>query len=273
MKPVQLYLVGLTSLQMAMKMEEVFLQSTRHLLLEGACHRDYRFSPQMVQEMERRIVTTLEFKLVTDSLLSWLELTLALWDCYVADLHGPESVYTFKLGPCNPRAEYFRPVHEACQLGDPANRFRQVLQAMDLMSMHIGVLDFSYNRLALALLALQLFDLYAVAMEQDPVNMQASVRMLDGQIRDWLRRRPEQARPWEWLLSGFIGRYFAPLMSENFDSRNWQGELREELLFAAQFFAFPLVAVEPHPPEWCTEVVPVQDPVYGGVTMQRVVSG
>lgn len=67
---------------MAMKIEEVDLVSLRDILNCQDRMPPEMFIPQ-VKEMERKIATALNFKLMPDTLLFWFELVTKLWDIYL----------------------------------------------------------------------------------------------------------------------------------------------------------------------------------------------
>ena len=69
--------LGLSALQIAMKIEEVDIISMNP--------NAYPYSHQFtLAEYEKKIVTSLKFKLLPDTLYSWVEILIDNWDNYLA---------------------------------------------------------------------------------------------------------------------------------------------------------------------------------------------
>ena len=107
--------------------------------------------------METEVVTVLQFKLLPDTLFFWLDLELRLWDLFVEEQKEAGKMDCARFKPItNPRAA-FKSTHDprlsSLKLGKP-NTYRVICQALDLMSLHFVIHEFSRSKLTLGLLAL-----------------------------------------------------------------------------------------------------------------------
>lgn len=139
-----LELLGKTSLFIAMKIEEIV-----PLRLEEVC---YPFEARCVEPMEREMLNVLNFKLLPDTLYSWFELTVKLWDLFVDFEAAQFGCSLYK--PAEQEFDPNRHVPQVFRLGSPPNKYRVAVQALDLMSLHFKMHEFARPRLALAVLAL-----------------------------------------------------------------------------------------------------------------------
>lgn len=131
----KLLLLGLTCLHIAMKMEEVDLVSLRDMLTANR-NQPQIFSNDSVAQMEREVVSVLEFKLIPDTLYFWFDLAVQLWDLFLRVDLPHVGYHLFKPSPQLLDLNRYEPHINAFQLSRP-NPYRVAVQALDLMSMHI----------------------------------------------------------------------------------------------------------------------------------------
>jgi len=122
-----------------MKMEEVELCSLR-TILNPPLRRGSGSSPISIEELvknEHEVIQILGFKLFTDTLYTWLELTVKLWDDFVLtsqelqqvyqDLHQSYCTYPLFKPPDHMRdPTKYEPAGNGLELGIP-NNYRVII--------------------------------------------------------------------------------------------------------------------------------------------------
>ena len=79
----QLKMLGITCMHLALKMEN-YIQTARDTLRETSLSAEALEQAVVVlREMEKTVLTVLDFKLTPDTLIFWLDLIIRLWDLYV----------------------------------------------------------------------------------------------------------------------------------------------------------------------------------------------
>lgn len=87
-----------------------------------------------------------------DTLYFWLDLAVKLWDDFALRTAVDFGCAQFK--PAEKAFDVNRYVPDVFRLGQPPNKYRVVVQALDLITLHFKMHKFSRPRLSLALLAL-----------------------------------------------------------------------------------------------------------------------
>jgi len=115
------------------------------------------------------------------------------------------------------------------------------VQALDLMSLHFKIHDYSRPRLVLALLAVHFLSQANLLVIYEYHN----VSHLQAEILQWTSSQSEEPHPCFELFRNFLSLYCLKMLPENFETSNWAALLLQEMRFACQFFTLPPQFSEP----------------------------
>lgn len=171
--------------------------------------------------------------MITDTVYFWLDLGAKLWDLFV--LHegatlGCKSFKPHEVGPSNRELI----VKSDFQLGSSPNKYRRVTAALDLMSLHFQMHDFSRPQLALALLALVYLN------EMDLVSFtDNNTDHLRTELYEWAELMKDGPDGPYTVFQLFLEHFCLQMLPDSFDCSQWASLMYSELAFVSQFFLFP----------------------------------
>ena len=139
-------LTGITALHMAMKIEEVDLVALGRMVSKTDSRK--------VSAIERKIITTLNHRLLPDTMVFWLESVIKFWDQFAANKQPTPLPIFFKTSIRYVGADSHMILSPVVLEKD--NMYRRAMQALDLMSLHFGIHNFKRTSLALSVMVIEL---------------------------------------------------------------------------------------------------------------------
>jgi len=116
--------LGLACMHIAMKIEEVDLVSLRDILRPMQANTSPIFKVGEIEQMEREVVSILNFKLLPDTLYFWFEYAVKMWDLYVSHEALHQGFKVFKPQEVRKDLNSYDPKLHKFQLSDTGNRYR-----------------------------------------------------------------------------------------------------------------------------------------------------
>ena len=181
-----------------------------------------------VERFEREVITVLKFNLILDTLYFWLDLAVKLWDLFIENEGSYLGYRVYKPVSAQKFSIRYEPPNNEFQLGKP-NRYRDIVQALDLMSLHFEVHLYTRPSIVLAVLAvIHLRD--SQLLELNPCS---NIPQLQDEIKLWANNQIDGPDDVFEAFRKFLEMYCQEMLPENFDTRIWAKKLLDEMCFAS----------------------------------------
>ena len=221
-------LLGVACLFIAMKIEEVELNSLGKILAESQSNCPPIITVEKVSEMERSVVKALKFKLLPDTLYFWFDLGIQLWDTFITVDCPIPNYPLFKPKDRVGNPSKYMPQLNPFRLSIP-NPYRVAVQALDLMSLHFQIHDYCRPNLVLGLLAVQFIREVSLLR----IDQYSFVENLTAEITHWANLQRDGPDDFFLIFKNFLDLYCKPMLPENFETSDWAKLLCSEMCFAS----------------------------------------
>jgi hypothetical protein len=208
-----LQLIGVTSLSIAAKFEEVQIPKIQDYLNAT----DNSYSQEEFIATERLILKTLRWEIIPTTINTWLNWYVCQWDLYLDSF--PENLEKISLNEKEPI--YFKKADETSYI-----HYRMITQLIDLYTVDYFSLKFSSRCVVAANMLLVLSRIYEVSY-----FVKENLRMYDFDekfFRDYLENTEEN----------FLVEIFSDFMHQGFNISTNDEEFVRSLVYCAKFLSF-----------------------------------